>query len=63
MLANLQNLLAIRELMDDYKNNYEAIIKKIKNYVLNMGGADVSKLETLLKIEEFQSNMRLVLCL
>ena len=63
MINHFENLYRIREDLDDYRNNYDNIIKSVKRYILNYNNADVSKLDQLLKMEKERRKLRNMLCL
>lgn len=63
MLSHFENLYKIREELNDYKNNYENIIRSVKKYIFNYNRSDVSKLDSLLKIEREKKRLRALLCL
>lgn len=63
LVSHFENLYRIREDLDDYKNNYENIVRSVKKYVFNFNGSDVSKLDDLLKIKTEKWRLRMLLCL
>ena len=62
-LAHFHNLYKIYELLENYKNNYAQLIKSIKKYIMNHNKADISKLQSLLKIHNDKQRLKIFLCL
>lgn len=62
-LAHFHNLYKIYELLENYKSNYSQLIKAIKQYIMNYNKADISKLETFLKIHQDKERLKVFLCL
>ena len=63
LVAHFENLYRIREDLDDIRNNYENIIRSVKKYVFNQNGADICRLDSLLRIEGEKKRLRAFLCL